>query len=62
MGNRRRTENVNEVKVDGGSRGGAPAPVEQPLGIEGNAPGEEIDPAEEGGEEREEAVGGHGGE
>lgn len=53
------TEHVDEGKVDSGAAGGASTPVEQGLGIEGGAPGEEVDPAEDAREKGEQPVG-HG--
>lgn len=53
------TEHVDEGKVDSGAAGGATTPVEQGLGIEGGAPGEEVDPAEDAREKGEQPVG-HG--
>lgn len=51
VGEGRRTEDVEEGEVDGRARGGGAAPVEQGLRVEGGAPAEEVDPAEEAREE-----------
>ncbi|KAI9158718.1 Leucine--tRNA ligase [Paramyrothecium foliicola] len=54
----RLTDGVDQGKVNGCAGGGLAAPVEKRLRVEGGAPAEGVDPAEEEGQDAEEA--GHG--
>jgi hypothetical protein len=51
----RRTKTVYKGKVDGRAGCRAAAPVEEGLRIERGTPAEKVDPAKDGGQEREEA-------
>jgi hypothetical protein len=57
-GGEKRTDDVDGGKVGRGAGRGPALPVEQRLGVKGEAPGECVDPAEEGGQHRQE--GDHG--
>lgn len=46
---------VDEREVDGGARGGLAGEVEEGLRVEGGGPASRVDPAEEAGEDGEEA-------
>lgn len=48
------TDHVNGRKVGRGARRRPALPVEQRLGIKGEAPGQGVDPAEDGGDEGQE--------
>lgn len=52
------TNDVEGRKVGRGAGRGAALPVEQRLGVKGEAPGERVDPAKEGGQQGQEC--GHG--